>query len=89
VNEALNVTGWIHGLRALSPPLKLALNEVAVMTAAFTPSLPGLSDFRGTLQQLTRESNEILMQVVDNLVSVCRDGAKQRCRSFRTAFVSR
>ena len=36
VNEALNTTGWIHGLRALSPQLKFAWNELAVMEG-FTP----------------------------------------------------
>ena len=76
VNEALNVTGWIHGLRALSPQLKFAWNELAVMDG-FVPWLPGLDDYRGRLQRITRESNETLMQVVDDLVAVCRDGAEQ------------
>jgi anaerobic magnesium-protoporphyrin IX monomethyl ester cyclase len=76
VNEALNTTGWIHGLRALSPQLKFAWNEVAIMEG-FTPSLPGLSRYRDRLQRITRESNETLMQVVDDLVTVCRDGAQQ------------
>jgi anaerobic magnesium-protoporphyrin IX monomethyl ester cyclase len=76
VNEALNTTGWIHGLRALSPQLKFAWNELAVMTS-FTPSLPGLSGYRERLQAITRESNETLMQVVEDLVAVCRDGARQ------------
>jgi hypothetical protein len=76
VNEALNVTGWIHGLRALSPQLKFAWNELAVMER-FMPSLPGLRDYRRRLQRITRESNETLMRVVEDLVAVCRDGAMQ------------
>lgn len=76
VNEALNMTGWIHGLRALSPQLKFAWNEVAVMDG-FTPWLPGLDGYRERLTRITRESNETLMQVVDDLVAVCRDGAEQ------------
>ena len=76
VNEALNTTGWIHGLRALSPQLKFAWNELAVMTS-FTPSLPGLADYRERLRRITRESNETLMEVVEDLVAVCRDGARQ------------
>ena len=76
VNEALNVTGWIHGLRALSPQLKFAWNELAVMEG-FTPSLPSLRHYRDRLQRITRESNETLMQVVEDLVAVCRDGAEQ------------
>jgi len=90
VNEALNVTGWIHGLRALSPQLKFAWNELAVMEG-FLPGLPGLSGYRDRLQRITAESNETLMQVVDDLVAVCRDGAEQtflpddlaaRCSSY-------
>jgi anaerobic magnesium-protoporphyrin IX monomethyl ester cyclase len=76
VNEALNVTGWIHGLKALSPQLKFAWNELAVMER-FTPYLPGLCDYRGQLKRITRDSNETLMQVVEDLVAVCRDGATQ------------
>jgi hypothetical protein len=102
VNEALNVTGWIHGLRALSPQLKFAWNEVAVMNG-FMPSLRGLDGYRDRLQRITSESNETLMQVVEDLVAVCRDGAQQtfspdelaaRCSSYvdellheRNAFV--
>jgi radical SAM superfamily enzyme YgiQ (UPF0313 family) len=76
VNEALNVTGWIHGLQALSPQLKFAWNELAVMRG-FTPSLPGLATYEDRLRRITRESNETLMEVVEDLVAVCRDGAAQ------------
>jgi hypothetical protein len=76
VNDALHTTGWIHGLRALSPQLKFAFNELALMEG-FTPSLPGLGGYREQLQQITRESNETLVDVVDDLVAVCRDGARQ------------
>ena len=41
------------------------------------PSLPGLGGYRERLQRITRDSNETLMQVVDDLVAVCRDGAEQ------------
>ena len=74
------MTGWIHGLKALSPQLKFAWNEVAIMQH-FTPHLPGLSEYRTRLQKITRDSNETLMQVVEDLVAVSRDGAT---RSFGT-----
>jgi hypothetical protein len=76
VNEALNTTGWIHGLGALSPQLKFAWNELAVMQGLM-PGLPGLDGYRGRLRRITAESNETLMQVVEDLVAVCRDGAEQ------------
>ena len=76
VNEALNTTGWIHGLRALSPQLKFAWNELAVM-GGLMPWLPGLDGYRERLRRITAESNETLMEVVEDLVAVCRDGAEQ------------
>jgi hypothetical protein len=41
------------------------------------PSLQGLGGYRERLRKITRESNETLMQVVEDLVAVCRDGAEQ------------
>jgi radical SAM superfamily enzyme YgiQ (UPF0313 family) len=73
VNEALNVTGWIHGLQALSPQLKFAWAEVAIMER-LTPGLPGLLDYRERLREITAASNEVLFDVVEQLVGVCRDG---------------
>jgi radical SAM superfamily enzyme YgiQ (UPF0313 family) len=74
VNEALNVTGWIHGLQALSPQLKFAWNELAIMRH-LTPWLPGLSAYRTELQGVTAAANEVLFSTVEELVRECRDGA--------------
>jgi radical SAM superfamily enzyme YgiQ (UPF0313 family) len=76
VYEALHTTGWIHGLGALSPQLKFAWNELAVMDG-FMPHLAGLDGYRERLRAITAESNETLMQVVEDVVAVCRDGAEQ------------
>lgn len=93
VNEALNVTGWIHGLEALSPQLKFAWSELAIMER-LTPSLPGLSTYRETLQTITRESNEVLFATVETLAGLCRSGARawipqQELRARSRAFVAR
>lgn len=74
VNEALNVTGWIHGMKALSPQLKFAWTETAIMER-LTPSLPGLGEYKEKLGGITRASNEVLMEVVEELVEQCRRGA--------------
>ena len=66
VNELLNVTGWIHGLRALSPQLKYAWSEVAVIERLY-PTVRGLSSYRAKLQDLTRASNAVLCDVVEGL----------------------
>jgi radical SAM superfamily enzyme YgiQ (UPF0313 family) len=67
VNELLNITGWIHGLQALSPQLKHVWSELAVIERLY-PSVPGLEDYRQTLRQITASSNEILFEVVEDLV---------------------
>jgi anaerobic magnesium-protoporphyrin IX monomethyl ester cyclase len=72
VNEALNVTGWIHGLEALSPQLKFAWSELAIMERLM-PELPGLSTYHSTLQSITRDSNAVLFETVEQLVEDCRD----------------
>ena len=72
VTEALNITGWIHGLRALSPQLKFAWHELAVMER-LTPSLPGLAEYHASLQALTAEANAVLFDVVEELVDACRE----------------
>jgi anaerobic magnesium-protoporphyrin IX monomethyl ester cyclase len=103
ITESLNVTGWIHGLRALSPQLKFAWSELAIMER-LTPSLPGLGGYRETLRGITQASNAVLFDVVEELVQQCRIGVAspamskahlaERCRNFvdellrqRNAFV--
>jgi hypothetical protein len=73
VNDALNVTGWIHGMRALSPQLKFAWTELAIMKR-LTPSLAGLPEYGLGLRAITRASNAVLMRVVEELVEECRRG---------------
>jgi hypothetical protein len=75
VNEALHTTGWIHGLQALSPQLKFAWAELAILER-LSPELPGLAGYRETLRQITASSNRVLFDVVEDLVHVCRDGAQ-------------
>lgn len=70
VNEALNLTGWIHGVRALSPQLKFAWSELAIMER-LTPDLPQLGRYRVTLQQITAASNAVLFDVVRELADIC------------------
>ncbi len=104
INEALKLTGWIHGLEALSPNLKFAVSEYAVMER-LTPSLPGLAAYRSSIQSVTRESNEVLFGIVEELADSARAGRRAtvqadelaaQCRGFldrlvgdRNAFVVR
>ena len=102
--HVVNVTGWIHGYRALSPQLNWAWNEVAVLERLF-PSLPDLAGYKEALRGITRASNNLLFRVVEDISYVYSEGKvspwsaetlEQRCRSFlndllqlRNTFVAR
>jgi hypothetical protein len=67
VNELLNITGWIHGLQALSPQLKYAWSEFAVIERLF-PSVPDIWTYKDILRRITKDSNNVLFDVVEDLV---------------------
>jgi anaerobic magnesium-protoporphyrin IX monomethyl ester cyclase len=75
VNELLNVTGWIHGLKALSPQIKYAWSEVAVIERLY-PSVGDLPTYRAKLQNITRASNGVLCDVVEGLAHDFMAGRK-------------
>jgi len=90
VNEMLNITGWIHGLQALSPQLKYAWSEFAVIERLF-PSVPDVQAYKQTLRRITRQSNEVLFEVVEDLVyafiedrkpKYSQDALREECRVF-------
>ncbi len=74
LSNIVNVTGWIHGHRALSPQLNWAWHETAVIERLFPP-LDGLTAYKEKLASITRESNELLFRVVEDLSYVYSDGA--------------
>lgn len=100
----LDVTGWVHGLESVSYTLNSAWSELAVMQRLFA-RLPGIEAYRLRLQDLTRESNALLLRVVEDISYVYSDGApetwsaevlREQCRQFnerflrtRNAFVAR
>jgi radical SAM superfamily enzyme YgiQ (UPF0313 family) len=61
----IDVTGWTHSLRALSPQLNFAWNEVAIVEHLF-PRVPGLAAYKKGLRDITRESNEILIRIIED-----------------------
>lgn len=90
VNEMLNITGWIHGLQALSPQLKYAWSEFAVIERLF-PSVPDVQAYKHMLRRITRQSNEVLFDVVEDLVYAFLEGRppkysqealREECRVF-------
>lgn len=73
LTSIVNVRGWIHGLEAVTLQLANAWHEVAVMDRLF-PSLPGMINYKKTLRRITKKSNDLLLNVVDDLSYVFSDG---------------
>jgi anaerobic magnesium-protoporphyrin IX monomethyl ester cyclase len=96
LNRMVHVSGWIHGIEALTPQLQYAKSEVAVMEALFPP-LPGLDQYRATLRGITRSANELLFRVVEETSYVFSDGrpdiwtpeaVKKDCIKFQQLLIS-
>jgi radical SAM superfamily enzyme YgiQ (UPF0313 family) len=66
-------TGWIHGHRALSPELNFIWHELAVLQRLF-PVLPDLDGYREALRAITRDSNDLLLRVVEDVNDAFADG---------------
>jgi hypothetical protein len=69
----VDVTGWTHGYGALSPALNFALEEIAVLEQ-FWPDVPGLAEYRNTIREITRASNDVLLQIVEDTSYAFSDG---------------
>jgi hypothetical protein len=93
ISHIIDVTGWTHGLRALSPQLNVAWNEVAIMEHLF-PNVPGLKAYKDTLREVTRDSNEALFRIIEDTADVfsgqsIRHGSAEELRSQCEGFADR
>jgi anaerobic magnesium-protoporphyrin IX monomethyl ester cyclase len=75
LSQVVDVWGWIHGYRALSPQLNWASNEIAIMER-LCPSLPGLSDYKQIVRAITQASNGVLFRVVQDLIDIVAQGRR-------------
>ena len=66
LTEYVDIQGWIHGYEGLSMYLKTAWQEVAVIERLFPP-IAELSAYRHDLRRVTRESNDLLLRVIEDL----------------------
>jgi radical SAM superfamily enzyme YgiQ (UPF0313 family) len=76
--RTVDVTGWIHGHKALSPQLNWAWNEAAILERLF-PELPGMAGYKARLRRITRASNELLFRVVAELAADHEAGRAGNC----------
>jgi radical SAM superfamily enzyme YgiQ (UPF0313 family) len=66
VNETLNMVGWIHGVRSLSPQLDWAWHEVAIIERMFK-GVTGFDRYRDQLSSITKSANELLFDLVEEM----------------------
>ena len=77
LRTVVDVMGWVHGYQGLTTQLNWAWHEVATMQRLF-PALPGMSRYEKTLRGVTKRSNDLLLQVVEDLSYVFSDGSENR-----------
>ena len=77
LTQVVSLTGWIHGLKAVTSQLGWAWHEVATIERLF-PALPGIEDYKRTLRRITKTSNEFLLQVVEDLTFVFSEGRETK-----------
>jgi anaerobic magnesium-protoporphyrin IX monomethyl ester cyclase len=77
LTEVINLRGWIHGLEAVTVQLSTAWHEVATMERLF-PRLPGMRKYKQTLRGITRRSNDLLLNIVEDLSYVYSDSRENR-----------
>ena len=73
LTNMISLRGWIHGLEAVTVQLSTAWHEVAVMQRLF-PSLPGMRQYKMKLSAITKRSNSLLLDVVEDLTYAYSDG---------------
>lgn len=104
LNQIVHVSGWIHGVGALTVQLQYIKGEVAVMNALF-PALEGFQNYREQVRAITAGANAVLFDVIEQVMTAHRDHGSHRwtpqavktaCEGFqeklldqRTAFVRR
>jgi hypothetical protein len=77
LRNKVSLDGWIHGLEAVTQHLGCAWHEVATMERIF-PSLPGMRTYQEELRRITKGSNDLLLNVVEDLSYVYSDGRESR-----------
>jgi len=66
LTNLVSLSGWIHGLKAVTSQLGWAWHEVATIERLF-PALPGMEEYKDTLRGITKNSNDLLLRVVEDL----------------------
>jgi radical SAM superfamily enzyme YgiQ (UPF0313 family) len=71
--QVMEVTGWVHGPRALTMQLEWAHSEISVLRQLF-PALAGIDAYDASLRRHTARSNEGLFAVVEAVADLHETG---------------
>jgi anaerobic magnesium-protoporphyrin IX monomethyl ester cyclase len=94
--KIIEVSSWTHRHHALSPELNFSWNEVAIIELLF-PGVLGLTAYKERLREITRDSNAIFLQVIEDTSYVFSDGRprlwsaqelRSQCESFLNELTS-
>ena len=72
LTQEVDLRGWVHGSDSLSPKINIALSEVAVLERLFPP-LADLEQYKHALRQLTKASNDVLFDIIEDTARAFRD----------------
>lgn len=73
LKRIVDLTGWIHGYKSLSPQLNHAWHEVAILEHLF-PRLAELPEYATRLAGITNRSNDLLFRIVEDLANTHERG---------------
>jgi len=77
LNRKVHVSGWIHGIGALTPSLQFAKAEIAAIQALFPP-VPGFEEYKETVREITRDANALLFRIVEETCDAYSEGTPDR-----------
>ena len=77
LTQVVDLRGWIHGYGSLSPQINIAWSEVVVLERLFPP-LPDMEEYKQALRDLTKASNGVLFQIVEETALAFSDNIPSR-----------
>jgi len=77
LTQVVDLRGWVHGYASLSPKINIAWSEIVVLERLF-PALPDLMEYKHALRELTKASNDVLFQIVEDTARAFTDDIPNR-----------
>jgi anaerobic magnesium-protoporphyrin IX monomethyl ester cyclase len=74
LTQVIDLRGWVHGYRSLSPRINIAWGEIAVLERLFPP-LSDMAQYKLALRELTKASNAVLFRIVEDTALAFAEGS--------------